>query len=463
MTDKVEVLRALPSYKDKWVTIAADQNVQDIITEVLQAHELNKPFYDRIALLFDNPDPAEICKGLYQFCKRNFTYSEEPERAQRTFTPQGALSVGKIDCKGYAGFCGGVLGGIERLTGKNLNWNYRFASYRLTDSTPGHVFIVVNDMGEELWIDPTPGAESKKPVWEINEKAKIGSMALIRNIAGVDDGFSYGKFTKALREPLFPTWQPDHYNPDRFWPREPFTVGSVVDTVSDVSSSDQNVLNILMDYGVLDARGNINRSRLSALPGVITAEDSRTINDSMYSGMMGSVFGDIFSFVQHNAAILGQQVPRAAFLGMVAINTFGYATKLQKALDYPDSHAKLQDIWERLGGKFSVLVSTINSGAKKKAILKGVGNSVGNPIVVAAAIGAATTIIAAIMPLITKMLAAHNVPADTVPLDPSTGLPYGVSAPGIGSGLIDWMRANPIPTIGIGLLVVYVALNYKSL
>lgn len=461
MIDKHTLLQKLPPYGDQWVTTVQDQRVSDIISEVLEAHKLNAKFYDCIALYFDNDDPDEIARTLYDFCKTNFHYVEESENAQRSFTPQGALSVGDVDCKGYAGFIGGVLGGIERATGKRLNWNYRFASYKLLDDTPGHVFVVLNNMGEEIWIDPTPGAETKKPVWEVNKKVKIGSMAILRNIAGVEDGIDYAEFQAATRDPLLPNWSRNYYDPNDFFPRSPITVNGTdaVDSISDVDDLTKNAIRVLYSYGVINERGEIDQSKLSALPGLLTDAEINALEDATYQNTVGTFFGDIFKGVQHFAAGMGMQVPRATFLGLVAVNAFGYATKLERALSYPDIKAKLADTWERLGGTFSKLEETINSGAKKKAVLKGVTIGVA-PVV--AIIGSAAIIIAAVMPLITKLLSAKGADVNTgIPLD-ANGMPIGVSS-GLGSGLFAWMQQNPIPTLAIAFAVGYVILNYKDL
>lgn len=465
MTDKQTLLQRLPAYRDEWVTIVEQQKVSDIISEVLDAHRLNAKFYDQIALYFDSDDPEQIARDLYSFCKENFHYSEEPESSQRSFTPQGALSVGNIDCKGYAGFIGGVLGGIERATGKRLNWNYRFASYKVLDDTPGHVFIVMNNLGEEIWIDPTPGAESKQPVWQIDKKVKVGSMAVIRNIAGVEDGIEYDTFQAATRDQLFPNWQRGYYEPDTFFPREPITVSgaAAVESITDVDDLTKQAINILFINGIIDAQGQINSAKLSDLPGILTAEEIELLESATLQTTVGSFFGDLFKGVQHFAAGMGMQVPRATFLGLVSQNVFGYATKLQKAISYPDIKAKLADLWERAGGTFSKLESTINSGATKKAVLKGVSNTVGEVATVASIIGSAAIIIAAIMPVITKMLNSKNADVYTgVPLDPATGLPVGSGA-GLGSGLMGWIQENPVPSLAIAFVLGYAILNYKRL
>lgn len=134
----------------------------------------------------------DICQDLFSFCKENLEYREETESHQSTLTPQGLLMRGYCDCKGYAGFIGGVLDAIKRQ-GKNIKWKYRFASYRPLDETPHHVFIVVDNGSREIWIDPTPTAVGQQPYWTLDKKISSHTnsnnkkMALSRNIAGVVD------------------------------------------------------------------------------------------------------------------------------------------------------------------------------------------------------------------------------------------------------------------------------------
>ena len=180
---KEKLLGSLPEYRDEWLLIHPDQTVKDIIKEVLQAHEDFAPYYDKIALYFDCDTTKQICKTLFNFCKDNIRYHEETEEDQTTALPTGILIRGHGDCKHYAGFCGGVLDALNRATGKKIDWKYRFASYDIFDKTPHHVFIVVNDDGKEIWIDPTPGSEIRTPAYQADKK--ISTMALHRNIAGL--------------------------------------------------------------------------------------------------------------------------------------------------------------------------------------------------------------------------------------------------------------------------------------
>lgn len=178
------LLNQLPPYKDEWITIHPEQSVKDIIREVLEAHEEFQPYYESIALYFDADTIEEICAGLYDFMRTNIRYKEEPEESQTTALPTGLLVRGYGDCKHYSGFSGGVLDALGRLTGKKIDWAYRFASYDPVKKTPHHVFTVVRDNDEEIWIDPTPGAQNTVPFWQLDKKVNSSKM-LARNLAGI--------------------------------------------------------------------------------------------------------------------------------------------------------------------------------------------------------------------------------------------------------------------------------------
>lgn len=165
-----DLLRRLPPDRGRRVLVNKSQGVPDIIREICDAHGLFKGYYDKIALYFDAPTVAEICEKLARFCKSNIRYREESDEMQTTAAPQVILSKGEGDCKHFASFCGGVLDALRRLTGKKIVWHYRFASYNIFRRTPYHVFIVVQDGKKEIWIDPTPGANGKYPVWVVNKK-----------------------------------------------------------------------------------------------------------------------------------------------------------------------------------------------------------------------------------------------------------------------------------------------------
>jgi hypothetical protein len=70
-------------------------------------------------------------------------------------SPAAILSLGKNDCKNYALFIVGVLDSLKRKGLIDNKIFYRFASYKLLDEIPHHVFaVIVDNNGNEFFIDP---------------------------------------------------------------------------------------------------------------------------------------------------------------------------------------------------------------------------------------------------------------------------------------------------------------------
>jgi len=92
---------------------------------------------------------------LFEFLKKNVQYKIESDKSQRIMSPSAILSLGKNDCKNYALFIMGVLDSLKRKGLINNKIYYRFASYKLLDEIPHHVFAVIQDEeGNEYFIDP---------------------------------------------------------------------------------------------------------------------------------------------------------------------------------------------------------------------------------------------------------------------------------------------------------------------
>lgn len=187
------ILSKLPAFRDERVMRASKQEVlRDIIPVMLNAHKRNGPLYDRIGKYFVGADIDETCNNLYEFCRDNLRYDEEPDTMQTVSVPQGLLSAGHCDCKGFASFINGCLSAISRIPGQKINWEYCFASYKLLKKTPYHVFSVVNTGDGPIWIDPTPGSGGQDPIWWMKKTVKNSDMALVEKIAGTNDGQTAG-------------------------------------------------------------------------------------------------------------------------------------------------------------------------------------------------------------------------------------------------------------------------------
>lgn len=171
---------------------------------------------------------------------------------------------------------------------------------------------------------------------------------------------------------------------------------------------------------------------------------------------------------------------RLAFLGMVKVNAFAFASNLAANIDRGNGD-KIRKIWEGFGGEWSALKSTVDSGKGKSAIL---GNAIGEPVTLAAALAAATPIIA----LLATFLKGVGGPEVDKVVDnamdwvrkivgDSAADPVGVSegmggkpviikngdgeitippTPGKSKGVVEWMEDNPVQAglIGAGIVVI---------
>lgn len=133
--------------------LVENQTVADIIDGIKEKHAERRADYDAIAPLFAGGDIYDICERLWKYCKKNFRYDIEGIDEQFVSAPSTMIKRGHNDCKGYALFIAGVLDALKRQ-GEDLSFVYRFASYKLFNREPGHVFVVVNPKTDNIWIDP---------------------------------------------------------------------------------------------------------------------------------------------------------------------------------------------------------------------------------------------------------------------------------------------------------------------
>lgn len=505
------LLECLPPYEDQWIVITGKQSVKDIIHEVLDSHEEFKPFYDRIALFFDGDTTEDICKNLYDFLKKNIKYREEKEDDQTTAVPTGILIRGFGDCKHYSTFSGGVLDALNRLKDKGIKWSYRFASYDPFNKNPHHVFVVVKDGNDEIWIDPTPGSDQNTPLWYLDKK--VSTMALRRNIAGL----GYLEPIALTAEAEQPATDTVYLAPDQL-PIQPNEEPSPVYTDAleetqaeeEVTPELQNAIETLLQYGIMNDQGEISDTVLNNLAPTLGIDQFELISSArnvVLTELEKAVtVGSFFSKLWTGVKKVTLAVPRNAYLSLVAINAFGFATKLHNAIYNEDGtywqpgQQQLYDKWKKLGGTWTNLRNAIESGAKKKALLGQIdfdqsGNQVSPdclddyyqsrltgyysepgtvgiaPVAAAAAwYTAAAAIIAALTPLILGIL-KQRAQANQLPvgIDPNTGFPVGINpgtTPPGGStsgNFLDnarqWVQDHPLESAVIAAGVVYLAME----
>lgn len=421
--DKNLLLQKLPPFLHRYTTIKKNQSVFDIVKEVLAAHEIFASDYDRITADFDFGSNEEIARRLFNFLKSNVAYEIESEESQTTKSPSALLVQGIGDCKHYAGFIAGVLDALTRR-GRKINWNYRFASYNLFDSEPGHVFVILHDKGKEFWIDPVLKIfnERLEPTFVLDKKPK----QMLSRVSGIYD---------VAADTIFFDDEDRQLSPELL-----------------------QSINLLWHYGIISTSG-INDALINKLSSTLSDEQFKQIADARIL-LQQQAIGGFISDVWRGVKKVTLAAPRNAYLSLVALNVFGYGTKLAKAIYQADgvtfdepNKKRIYDFWNSLGGDWHNLHNAIDSGKKKKAIL-GQANKISGPEV-AAWVATATAIIAAITPIVKSILESKQVDPGIMN-DPSLygGYPYPSTYSG-SSGIMSFIQNNPFIVAGAAAAGIY--------
>lgn len=149
----------LTPYQGSKHILIYNQSVGDIMQGILSTHNLHRAEYDKISKSFQKSTPYKTGKAIFDFLKTNTYYVIESDDKQTLRSPSAILYLGSnpkigLDCKSYSLFIGGILDSLNR-SGANINWTYRFASYKPFDKLPHHVFVVINpNTSNEIWVDP---------------------------------------------------------------------------------------------------------------------------------------------------------------------------------------------------------------------------------------------------------------------------------------------------------------------
>ena len=157
--------------------LVSDQTTNDIIKAIEIAHHQHASEYKKIAHYFKGSTDIQTAQNIFNFLKKNIVYKIEPSNRQTVKSVSALLSHGFGDCKHFANFSAGIL---QQL---NIPFVYRFASYKYSDNTPQHVFVVMNPGVNEIWIDPVlPTLNYRKQYTSsIDKKMSLYSISGIGN------------------------------------------------------------------------------------------------------------------------------------------------------------------------------------------------------------------------------------------------------------------------------------------
>lgn len=162
--------------------IVHEQGTNDIIKAMLSAHKIYTADYDKISQLFFTGDVQTTSFKIWKFLKENIKYIIDSDTSQKIMSPAAILAYQGNDCKNYSLFTIGILDSLKRKGIINNKLCYRFASYKVLDEIPHHVFAVVVVGNEEIWIDAVlPTFNQKKTYYH-----KLDYMPLY-SISGTND------------------------------------------------------------------------------------------------------------------------------------------------------------------------------------------------------------------------------------------------------------------------------------
>jgi len=372
---------AKPNYKN--LVVAENGYNNDII------RTLNNSFPEAARqaknIKFSGSTGLEKGRAIYNFLRNSITYKKDPEGKQYIQLPARLIhGTKKGDCKSLA------LSAAAFMAANGFkNIRLRYAAYSATDITPSHVYTVATDeKGQDIIIDAVYKQYNK----EVPYTFKKDYAMKIEVLSGL-------------------------YNV------RPLTTGNKINLEA---LAEKNVNNSFLNNAIRNEiarrRGRAHSIRYTPsqlkryaeqLQARINNRAMSTISRSVYRKELEAVQNNTFKgvLVQEAAYIQGLQeeigrislkkirkklkkispkqlvkgikavgliVPRKAALALMALNFRGMATR---AAQVPTP--ELKKMWDRFGGKFSVLEGAIRNGktkkplfganAKKVKVIKGIG------------------------------------------------------------------------------------------
>jgi hypothetical protein len=185
----------LAPFQNRREMLESDQSTGDIINAILDAHKRHAGDYAKISSFFNAGSNRDTARKIYNFLKGNVKYIIEPGSKQTVKSPSAILAQGYGDCKHYSLFAGGILQNLR------IPFAYRFASYRVFNKEPQHVFVVVNPgTKNEIWIDPVLNKFDYKKAYTYATDRKPMALYSISGVGATAQEKAALKAAKAARK-----------------------------------------------------------------------------------------------------------------------------------------------------------------------------------------------------------------------------------------------------------------------
>lgn len=301
-------------YQGKMTMLVKNHNVDDIMHAIVTKHNKHFSDYDKISEKFWAGNAKDTAKGLFNFLKKNVQYEIESDKKQTVKSPGAITNDLYGDCKHYASFINGVLHSLQRKGYPIGGLQYRYAGYDASNDGVHHVFAVMKDGTEEIWIDPVLSWFNYHKPYIVSQNAKIGFMPLYE-ISG------FGNIFDDIKK-------------------------GVKNTVKKVETA--------VRVNTANAQSAVRTNAANAQKAVQQAKKD------VKQGAKNTV-----KKVAPVVLKVTGTAPRNAFLLLLKANAFNMAHRLYDFLHTSKANEdELRKKWESLGGNYSSLKSNIETGMK---------------------------------------------------------------------------------------------------
>lgn len=273
---------------------------------------------------FEGDTVTDTAENIWNFLRRNITYKKDSTEYQNIRLPSRFIHSGTGDCKSYSLTTAAIL--------KNLGLPaaFRYANYR-GGKIPTHVYTVTKDEnGREIIIDGVYhrfNAE-KPPTYKFDHPLRIATLS----------GFDLTQYPGATQAGLIA-----YANAINSYVKQRAANPWKPATPTELRAEAQRL------YAIYNPG--------APFPGTLS-NFSVTSRDPVKN-----IVNQVFTFIKKGVLA----VPRNAFLGLVALNFKHMGSKLKAAASKDENGLRRK--WESLGGSYSALQNSFNSGAKKPGLL----------------------------------------------------------------------------------------------
>lgn len=339
------------NYDGKTTTVKSNANTGDIIEALINAVPIAvKQFKDSISTPYTG-NAIQDAKAACMYVRNNVKYKADGFNFQDIQLPGRMFKQTKqADCKSFS------LAALANLLSKGYKGGFRFAAYR-GGKIPTHVYIYIFDnSGKKFTFDPCI-----KNLKESPKASNIIDMD-VRYLSGLEDTRPEERRRRYM---------------ERNKRRASLYNVKQVQLPNDLNSY---VTEAITGRAERQARREARRERRQERREERQERRQERREERKAGG--GAVKKVTLAPV------------RGAFLGLVALNVRGLATKINTLISKGDKDIK--DFWLKLGGKYDKLVDAVNSGKGKKALFgKGKGVNGANNVEYYEGIGALTAATAA--------------------------------------------------------------------